>query len=144
MLRRASGSRGREYGVIPGAIRRKSGVYGDPVMEKPSIEKRRDARFSCGSPVEWAYLNKSEKHDARMRNFSEAGASFESSRAPVEGATILVRIEAYLADCRSDCPEESSCPWPRSMVLGEVKWCRDISGSGLPLFGVGVKYHLPV
>jgi hypothetical protein len=109
-----------------------------------SEEKRREERFSCGSPVEWAYFNKSEKHNARMRNFSRAGACFESSRAPVHGATILVRLEAYQTDCRSDCREGSDCPWPRSMVLGEVKWCRDIAGSRLPLFGVGVKFQLPV
>lgn len=109
-----------------------------------SKEKRECARFSCGSPVEWGYLAKPEKHSARMRNFSEAGVCFESARPPVHGATILVRLEAYQDDCRSDCREGSECPWPRSIVLGEVKWCRDIAESGQSLFGVGVKFHLPV
>jgi hypothetical protein len=106
-------------------------------------EKRQNERFSCGSPVEWAYFNKPEKYNARMRNFSHAGACFESSQALIHGATIMVRLEAYQAECRSGCIEKSDCPWPRSIVLGEVKWCRDLAGSELPLFGVGVKFHLP-
>jgi hypothetical protein len=108
-----------------------------------SLEKRREERFSCGSPVEWAYFNKVEKHNARMRNFSHTGASFECSQALVNGATIMVRLESYQAECRSGCGEKSDCPWPRSVVLGEVKWCRNVSGGGVPLFGVGVKFHLP-
>ena len=113
-------------------------------MAENSEEKRQDERFSCGSPVEWAYFNKPEKHSARMRNFSHAGACFECSQAPIHGATIMVRLEAYQAECRSDCREKSDCPWPRWNVLGEVKWCRGITGSGSPLFGVGVKFHPPV
>jgi hypothetical protein len=109
-----------------------------------SEEKRQDERFSCGSPIEWAYFNKPEKHNARMRNFSHTGACFESSQALIHGATIMVRVEDFLADCRSSCTEENACPWQHSIVLGEVKWCRDITGSGLPLFGVGVKFHFPV
>jgi hypothetical protein len=107
-------------------------------------EKRRNERFPCRTPVEWAYFNKSEKHSARMNNYSQAGACFESSRAPMQGATILVRLEAYQSDCRSDCREGNACPWPRSISLGEVKWCRNLASSGLPLFGVGVKFHLQV
>jgi hypothetical protein len=113
-------------------------------MAENSEEKRQDERFSCGSSVEWAYFNKPEKHSARMRNFSHAGACFECSQAPIHGATIMVRLEAYQAECRSDCREKSDCPWPRWNVLGEVKWCRGITGSGRPLFGVGVKFHPPV
>lgn len=118
-------------------------AYGDSAMD-PSKEKRHEKRFDCGSPVEWTYFNKSEKHNARMRNFSHAGACLESAEALVYGATIIVRLEAYQAECRADCQEKSTCPWPRSMVLGEVKWCRGISGSGLQRFGVGMKFHLSV
>jgi hypothetical protein len=105
-------------------------------------EKRQTDRFACGSPVEWAYFNKSEKHSALMRNFSHDGVCFECSRAPVSGATIMLRLETYHPECRSDCKENTECPWPRSIVLGNVKWCRDMSSSGLPRFGVGVKFLL--
>lgn len=106
-------------------------------------DKRRDERFACRTPVEWTYFNKPERYSAQMRNFSTAGACFECSQALVHGATILVRLEGYQAECRSECTDQSLCPWPRSIVLGEVRWCRGISGSGLPPFGVGVKFHLP-
>lgn len=109
-----------------------------------SDEKRREERFACGSAVEWAYFNKPEKHNARMRNFSYAGACLESTQALVPGAAIVVRLETYPGECRSDCREQSECPWPRSLILGEVKWCRDITRSRPPRFGVGVKFHLPV
>lgn len=107
-------------------------------------EKRRDERYSCGSLVEWTYFNKPEKHSARMRNFSHSGACFECSQAPIHGATIMVRLEAYQNECRSGCRDKSDCPWPHWNVLGEVKWRRDITGSGHPLFGVGVRFHPPV
>lgn len=106
-------------------------------------DKRRDERFACRSPVEWAYFNKPDSYSALMRNFSQAGACFESSQALVHGATILVRLEGDRAECRAECTDRTDCPWPRSIVLGEVKWCRGIAGSGLARFGVGVKFHLP-
>jgi hypothetical protein len=112
----------------------------EPVEDK---DKRHDERFTCRSPVEWTYFNKPESYSAQMRNFSSTGACFESSQELVRGATILVRLESYQTECRSECVAQSECPWPRSIVLGEVKWCRNITGSGLLPFGVGVKFHLP-
>lgn len=115
----------------------------NPTMEPTEVtDKRRDERFACHSPVEWAYFNKPERYSAQMRNFSTTGACLESSQALVHGATVLVRLEGYQAECRSGCTDKSECPWPRSIVLGEVRWCRGASGSGLPPFGIGVKFHL--
>ena len=119
-------------------------MAGNPASEpREDRDKRRNERFTCRSPVEWAYFNKPESYSALMRNFSLTGACFESSQALVHGATVLVRLEGYQAECREDCTERADCPWPRTIVLGEVKWCRGISGSGLARFGVGVKFHLP-
>jgi hypothetical protein len=112
-------------------------------MER-SEEKRLDDRLSCRSPVAWTYFNKPETHAGQMRNFSIRGACFECTQAPVQGATIMVRLEAYPAECRSGCLGRRDCPWPPSIVLGDVKWCRDLSSSGPPRFGVGVKFYLQV
>jgi hypothetical protein len=127
---------------IPG-WRLSNKTAGDSAM-KHFENKRSDERFLCGSPIEWAYFNKSQKHSARMRNFSHTGACFESRQAILRGATIMVRLETYEDDCRMGCAHKSDCPWPRSIALGEVKWCRDMAGCGLPVFGVGVKFHFPV
>jgi hypothetical protein len=105
-------------------------------------EKRRNDRLPCRSPVAWAYFNKAEMHAGQLRDFSSYGASFECSQAPVHGATILLRLENYPSECRSGCQEKTECPWPRSIVLGDVKWCHDMPSSGLPLFGIGVKFHV--
>lgn len=113
-------------------------------MELDSSEKRCDARFPCRAPVEWAYFNKSEKHSARLLNYSQTGAGIECSQALISGATILVRLEAYRAECRAECASGEECPWPRTVTLGEVKWCRDFSETGTGRFGVGVKFHPPV
>jgi hypothetical protein len=113
-------------------------------MMQRAEEKRRDDRLVCRSPVEWAYFNKPEMHRGEMRNFSTRGFSFECVQAPVHGATVRVRLESYPSECRSGCQGGPECPWPPSIVLADVKWCRDLSSSGAPRFGVGVKFHMQV
>jgi len=112
-------------------------------MEQPT-EKRCNERLPCSTPVEWGYFNKPEKFNARMLNYSRNGVCFECSRAPINGATIQVRLEAYHAECGSECRNNDECPWPRSISLGEVKWCLGLPGIGAQRFGVGVKFHLPI
>jgi len=112
-------------------------------MEQRS-EKRHDERFACRTSVEWTYFNKSEKHNARMLNYSQTGFCLESSEALINGATIMVRLENYRAQCGAECKQGDDCPWPRLVSLGEVKWCRHFPQAALQRFGVGVKFHLPV
>ena len=66
----------------------------------------------------------------------------ECAQALVSGSTIVLRLGAYFPECRSGCEEKVDCPWPPSIVLGDVKWCRGISDSGPPRFGAGVKFYL--
>ena len=112
-------------------------------MEQPP-EKRCNERFPCRTPVEWGYFNKPEKYSARMLNYSHTGSCFECSQALINGATVLVRLEAYGAECGAECRNGDECPWPRLISLGEVRWCRDLAGIGTRRFGVGVKFHLPI
>jgi hypothetical protein len=107
-------------------------------------EKRRGGRLACRSPVAWAYFNKPETHQGQMLNYSRHGVCFECAQALVRGATVLVRLNTYPAECRSSCQGGPDCPWPPSIVLADVKWCRDLSGNGASRFGVGVKFHLEV
>jgi hypothetical protein len=112
-------------------------------MEQPP-EKRYGERVPCRTPVEWAYFNQPKKYSARMLNYSQTGACIESAQALINGATILVRLEAYQDECGSECKNSAECAWPRMFSLGEVKWCRNLPGVGAQRFGVGVKFHLPV
>jgi hypothetical protein len=107
-----------------------------------AAEKRRDERIPCRSAVVWAYFNKTETRSASLRDFSRAGACLDCSEAPIHGSTIVLRMEAYPAGCREGCKEEDICPWPRSIALGEVRWCRQITGGNPQRFGVGLKFHL--
>lgn len=116
-------------------------MFADQAMVH-DVEKRRDERISCRASVAWAYFNKTETHGASLRDFSRAGACVECSEAPIRGSTIVLRMEAYPAGCREGCTDEGNCPWPRSIALGEVRWCREISGGDPQRFGVGLKFHL--
>lgn len=111
-------------------------------MQKPP-ERRRHERFACGSQLKWAYFNKAENHNARMSNFSHAGVSFEGPEALVPGATIVMRLEGYQAECKAQCRDQGDCPWPRSIAVGEVKWCQS-ANSGVPSFESGVRFNMPV
>lgn len=112
-------------------------------MEK-NPERRRHERFDCGSPLKWAYFNKAEFHNSRMCNFSHAGVRFEGPEELVPGATIVVRLEGYRAECKAQCRDRDDCPWPRSIAVGDVKWCQSTNVGGLPSFESGVRFHLPV
>jgi len=107
-------------------------------------EKRCDERLPCRTSVEWEYFNKHQKYRGRMLNYSQTGACIESAQALIDGATILVRLEAYRGECGADCNNRGECAWPRTISLGEVKWCRNLPGIDARRFGAGVKFHLPV
>ena len=112
-------------------------------MEKPP-ERRRYERFACGSPVQWAYFNKAENHNARMRNFSHAGVCLESPEALLPGAAVVVRLAEYRTECTAECRNQPDCPWPRSIAVGDVKWCHGQAGGIRSSFDAGVRFHLPV
>lgn len=107
-------------------------------------EKRRHERFACVSEVEWAYFNKAKAHSARMLNFSDAGMCLESPEMLTPGAAVVVRLTEHRAECRAGCRNQTGCPWPRSIAVGEVKWCRNATKRRPSSFGAGVKFHLPV
>jgi hypothetical protein len=116
-------------------------MFADQAMAD-AAEKRREERVLCHAAVIWTYFNKPETHPASLRNFSPAGACVECPQAPLLGSTIMVRMEGYPAGCREGCKNEGDCPWPRSLTLGEVKWCRELSGGGARIFGFGLQFHL--
>jgi hypothetical protein len=117
----------------------------DPAEPEPVSEtapgKRAATRIPCRARVEWAYFNKPDRYEVQMLNHSDKGLYFESPLELIPGSTIMVRLQSR----PSSCPQGGGpCSWPRTIGLGEVKWCRRIAGSEAPLYGVGVKYHVAV
>jgi hypothetical protein len=111
---------------------------GDSGERGADTEKRSLPRIVCRASVRWSYFNKPEQHPAQMLNHSDTGLYFESSFVLTPGATVLIRLEAR----PSSCPLGGECAWPRTLSVGEVRWCRPLSGSDAPRFGVGVQYHV--
>lgn len=107
---------------------------------KSTSEKRCEDRHGCDAAVEWAYFNKGESFSARMLNFSKGGGYFVSGQPLLPGATILIRLRAV--DAPGPAPGERGAL--RTTALGEVKWCRELSGTATGWFGIGVRYHFPV
>ena len=107
---------------------------------KPTSEKRCEGRQSCDAAIEWAYFNKVESSSARMLNFSKGGGYFVSGQPLLPGATILIRLQAFDAPGQAPCERGAL----RTTALGEVKWCRELSGTSTGWFGIGVRYHFPV
>lgn len=106
--------------------------------EKP--EKRSEDRSTCHADIEWAYFNKAEIHAARLLNVSQSGGYFECPHSIIPGATLLIRV----CQSASGSPAEPVGTQLRTSALGEVKWCRELAGRPSSLFGIGIRYHLPV
>jgi hypothetical protein len=86
-------------------------------------EKRDGRRFPCRVRVRWSYFNQAESHAAKLLNYSWEGVGLESDQPLIGGSSIVVRLEGGADTCRSDCTDAAQCPWLRSMVIGNVKWC---------------------
>ena len=111
---------------------------GTPGERGADTEKRSLPRIACRAPVQWSYFNKHEQHSAQMLNHNDTGLYFESSFVLTPGTTVLIRLEAR----PSSCPLGGECTWPRTLSVGDVRWCRPLAGSDAPRFGVGVHYHV--
>jgi hypothetical protein len=74
-----------------------------------------------------------------MFNYGEGGLYFESSHVFQLGRYPCIRIENNLSG-HSECKIH---PGFRSVVLGEVKWCKEICGVEDGKYGIGIKYYEP-
>ena len=101
------------------------------------LDKRNGERHGCHGEIIWSYFNKKDYFKACALNSSRDGSYFETDRALVVGVTVLIRV--------LNCPdqnirsEDNECI--RWNALGEVKWCRELTGGKQGHYGIGVKYH---
>lgn len=101
--------------------------------------KRICDRFDCCYSIFCARFNSSEYFQGRMANYSEDGLYFECESPFQPGTSVFIRIQKKLAaDAAGDVKEGF-----RSLALGEVKWCKELSTEGSTYYGVGVKYYKP-
>lgn len=101
-------------------------------------EKRRGGRVKCSAQLEWALLSAPDALPATLVDFSQSGVGIESSRALPPRATIRIKVDAHSAPCRAACLG-TECPWPRSVAVGEVIWCREHPGGQGARFAAGVR-----
>jgi len=105
-------------------------------------EKRQGRRFPCQVRVQWAYFNQPGSHPARLLNFSREGVALETEQSLTDGSSIIMRMDGDAGECRPDCNDPAECPWPRSMLLGHVKWCRPWSPEGSEnRWGAGIRIY---
>ena len=101
-------------------------------------EKRNEKRHGCDGEMIWAYFNKEEYSKALAVNFSRSGNYFEADRALGVGSTVLIRV----LNCTDHNDRSKDPEGIRWNALGEVKWCRELTGGKHGHYGIGVKYHL--
>ena len=100
-------------------------------------EKRMYERYNCEAIVKWSYFNNDTFFEAKVSNFSRNGVYFETPHAINPGTTIFIRTETLLSNNMT--LNELECL--RTVSLGEVKWCNEISEDGGIYYQVGVRHH---
>jgi hypothetical protein len=99
-------------------------------------EKRMYERYNCEAIIKWSYFNNDRFFEAKILNFSRNGIYFETSHEVKPRSTILIRLETLLSkNMRLD---DHECM--RTVTLGEVKWCNELSADGDSYYGVGVRH----
>jgi hypothetical protein len=99
-------------------------------------EKRAYQRYNCEALIKWSYFNDERLFDAKIVNFSKDGFSFETSSEINPHSTIFTRLETLFSKNMS--LSELECL--RTVSIGEVRWCQELSKDGLRYYVVGVRH----
>jgi hypothetical protein len=104
-----------------------------------STDKRRYERIRCEAVIEWSYFNQDVYFDAKLINFSKNGVYFETDRELKQGVSIFLNTKSI----RPSMSNSKHHQRPRSVSLGEVQWCLDLSERDKSCYGVGVRFPFP-
>ena len=99
-------------------------------------EKRAHQRYNCEALIKWSYFNKDRIFDAKIVNFSKNGFSFETSFEIRPHATVFTRLKNLLT--KNMTLSEHECL--RTVSIGEVRWCQELSKEGQIYYVVGVRH----
>lgn len=100
------------------------------------LEKRMDERYECEALIKWSYFNQDRCFDAKILNFSRNGFYFETSHAIKSKTYIFTRLETLFTKNMKLIEQECL----RTVSLGEVKWCHELSKDDLGYYGVGIRH----
>jgi len=102
------------------------------------LDRRNAKRHGCDGEIIWSYFNKKDHSKARALNFCRDGSYFETDRALDIGLTVLIRVLNCID--QNDRSKDPECI--RWNALGEVKWCRELTGEKQGHYGIGLRYYL--
>jgi len=100
-------------------------------------DNRNAKRHGCDGELIWSYFNKKDYSKAHALNFSRDGSYFETDRAFGAGLTVLIRLLNCI-DHKDRAKDPEGSRWN---VLGEVKWCRELTSGKQGHYGIGVRFH---
>ena len=104
-----------------------------------NIEKRIFKRHNHKAIIICAYFNTNKYCRAKMLNYCEGGLYFESEFPFKPRSCIYIRLEEF-SPITSGSPRHCGA---RTTTLGEVQWCKELSGTESIKYGIGVRYYEP-
>ena len=102
-------------------------------------EKRTSVRYLHQGDITFSIFNQQDWVDGQSIDYCTEGLKFQSICALHPGTTIYIRVKP--GECSSQ--PNGFCECLRSATLAEVKWCREIDGTDVSLYEVGVRYYPP-
>lgn len=109
------------------------------MTKKPHNDLRADDRIDTDVAVICRpYASTGNIPSARgvMRNFSSQGSYIETDRKFKSGTILIVRM----VGCLPAPPSAEIDEKPRSICLGEIKWCQELTDIQEPLYRMGLRY----
>jgi hypothetical protein len=100
-----------------------------------SAEKRVYDRFEVEFPAVCTRFNSDRRHTVTVKNCSEGGVYFEAAQSFGPGIYITLR-----KDGASKHGQPKKCDYVKTLIVGEVRWAREISAKAGRSYGIGVRY----
>ena len=100
-----------------------------------SADKRVYDRFAVEFPAVCTRFNSDRRHAVTVRNCSEGGVYFEADESFGPGIYIMLRKDGVTKGAHP-----KKCDYVKSLIVGEVRWTREISANAGNSYGIGVRY----
>ena len=107
-----------------------------------TAEKRNGARCNHTAAIVCGFFNSGCYRPAETFNHSRDGIYIETDYCFRPGASVYIRLNHSMGSNASIKADE--CDGHPTVVLAEVKWCKELFNNGNSLYGVGLKYYHPV